>query len=133
VSIGLYAATVYTLGLGLPFGELADPRRDEEGQALDLARLPKRARRDPATRVRRPRSAPPATRSAEPVIKIGVLGTMSGPAAPWGLVSKHCAEPLRRCTTTGEALRSAESTIACRSFRMTMPCSPGRLPRVRAS
>jgi branched-chain amino acid transport system substrate-binding protein len=92
VSIGLYAATLYTLGLGLPFGDLADPRRDEEGQALELARLPKRARRDPAPRARRPRSSPPAIRSAEPVIKIGVLGTMSGPAAPWGLVSKHCAE-----------------------------------------
>jgi branched-chain amino acid transport system substrate-binding protein len=92
VSIGLYAATLYTLGLGLPFGDLADPRRDEEGQVLDLARLPKRARRDSATGVRRPRRSAPTKRSAEPVLKIGVLGTMSGPAAPWGLVSKHCAE-----------------------------------------
>lgn len=92
VSIGLYAATVYTLGLGLPFGNLADPRHDEEGQALDLARLPKRARGERMTSVRRPRRSAPSTRSAEPVLKIGVLGTMSGPAAPWGLVSKHCAE-----------------------------------------
>lgn len=92
VSIGLYAATVYALGLGLPFGDLADPHNDEEGQALDLARLPKRVRRDPANSVRRPRRSIPTTRSAEPVLKIGVLGTMSGPAAPWGLVSKHCAE-----------------------------------------
>ena len=44
VSIGLYAAAVYVLGLGLPFGDLADPRSDEEGQLLDLVRLPKRAR-----------------------------------------------------------------------------------------
>lgn len=30
--------------------------------------------------------------SAEGVLKIGVLGVMSGPAASWGLVNKYCAE-----------------------------------------
>jgi branched-chain amino acid transport system substrate-binding protein len=30
--------------------------------------------------------------SAESVLKIGVLGVMSGPAASWGLVNKYCAE-----------------------------------------
>ena len=28
----------------------------------------------------------------EEVLKIGVLGVMSGPAASWGLVNKYCAE-----------------------------------------
>jgi branched-chain amino acid transport system substrate-binding protein len=30
--------------------------------------------------------------AAENVLKIGVLGVMSGPAASWGLVNKYCAE-----------------------------------------
>lgn len=94
VSIGLYATALQALGLGLPFADLADPRRDEEGQSLDLLRLPKRARVRSRTSpsVQRPRSPVSTTRSQEPVLKIGVLGTMSGPAAPWGLVSKYCAE-----------------------------------------
>ena len=29
---------------------------------------------------------------AEEVLKIGVLGVMSGPAASWGLTNKYCAE-----------------------------------------
>jgi len=94
VSIGLYAAALYVLGLGLPFGDVADPRRDEEGQLLDLIRLPKRARakRDRPINVRLPQIGVSAARSAEPVLRIGVLGAMSGPAAPWGLASKFCAE-----------------------------------------
>lgn len=94
VSIGLYAATLYALGLGLPFDDVADPRNDVEGQSLDLARLPRRARAggDRPARARPPRIAALSAPSADPVLKIGVLGTMSGPAAPWGLVSKHCAE-----------------------------------------
>lgn len=94
VSIGLYATALQVLGLGLPFTDLADPRRDEAGQALDLLRLPKRARprADTSHPVQRPRVSGSTARSADPVLKIGVLGTMSGPAAPWGLVSKHCAE-----------------------------------------
>lgn len=94
VSIGLYASAVYALGLGLPFGDLADPRKDEEGQSLDLARLPRRARarRDNTVSVRSPNVAAVSKRTADPVLKIGVLATMTGPAAPWGLVSRHCAE-----------------------------------------
>jgi branched-chain amino acid transport system substrate-binding protein len=92
VSIGLYASAVYVLGLGLPFDDVADPRRDEEGQLLDLVRLPKRARGDRPIRVRTPQIAASHTRAIEPVLKIGVLGAMSGPAAAWGLASKHCAE-----------------------------------------
>ena len=34
----------------------------------------------------------PASAYAENVLKIGVLGVMSGPAASWGLVNKYCAE-----------------------------------------
>jgi branched-chain amino acid transport system substrate-binding protein len=94
VSIGLYAAAVFALGLGLPFGDLADPRRDEEGQLLDLIRLPKRARarRDRPIGIRLPQIGASPARSAEPVLRIGVLGAMSGPAAPWGLASRHSAE-----------------------------------------
>jgi branched-chain amino acid transport system substrate-binding protein len=33
-----------------------------------------------------------APAGAEDVLKIGVLGVMSGPAASWGLVNKYCAE-----------------------------------------
>src|SRR3954453_9597717 len=32
------------------------------------------------------------TARAENVLKIGVLGVMSGPAASWGLVNKYCAQ-----------------------------------------
>ncbi len=92
VSIGLYASAVYVLGLGLPLGDLVDPRSDEEGQLLDLIRLPKRARGDRPIRVRRPQIGALPKRSSEPVLKIGVLGAMSGPAAAWGLASKYCAE-----------------------------------------
>ena len=82
------------MGLGAPLLDLADPRRDEEGQLLDLNRLRKRARaqRDSPLRFRLPQIAAAPIRSAEPVLRIGVLGAMSGPAAPWGLVSKYCAE-----------------------------------------
>jgi branched-chain amino acid transport system substrate-binding protein len=30
--------------------------------------------------------------AAEEVLKVGVLGVMSGPAASWGLTNKYCAE-----------------------------------------
>lgn len=94
VSVGLYATALHVLGLGLPFSDLADPTHDAEGQALDIARLRKRSRvrRNGATCPQRPRRIATTVRRPDPVLKIGVLGTMSGPAAPWGLVSKHCAE-----------------------------------------
>jgi branched-chain amino acid transport system substrate-binding protein len=34
----------------------------------------------------------PGAAAAEEVLKIGVLGVMSGPAASWGLTNKYCAE-----------------------------------------
>src|SRR5687768_11476806 len=34
----------------------------------------------------------PGGAAAESVLKIGVLGVMSGPAASWGLTNKYCAE-----------------------------------------
>ena len=94
VSIGLYAKTLHVMGLGTPLNDLADPRRDEEGLLLDLGRLPKRARaqRDRPIQFRLPQIGAAPMRSADLVLRIGVLGVMSGPAAPWGLVSKHCAE-----------------------------------------
>ena len=36
--------------------------------------------------------APMPAAAADKVLKIGVLGVMSGPAASWGLVNKYCAE-----------------------------------------
>jgi branched-chain amino acid transport system substrate-binding protein len=94
VSIGLYAKALYVMGLGAPLSDLVDPRNDEEGQLLDLARLPKRARarRDSPVCFSLPRIAAAPVRAADPVLRIGVLGAMSGPAAIWGLVSKQCAE-----------------------------------------
>ena len=44
VSIGNYAAVLFGLGLGTPLGQLVDPSQDTVGLALDLERLPKRAR-----------------------------------------------------------------------------------------
>lgn len=34
----------------------------------------------------------PGTAAAEGVLKVGVLGVMSGPAASWGLTNRYCAE-----------------------------------------
>ena len=34
----------------------------------------------------------PGGAGAEEVLKVGVLGVMSGPAASWGLTNKYCAE-----------------------------------------
>src|SRR5277367_316002 len=94
VGLGLYAAALFVLGLGTPFEDLADPRRDETGMLLDLERLPKRASGARGTvRAYVPlRLRPLASAPAQSVIRIGVLGVMSGPAAKWGLVNKHCAQ-----------------------------------------
>lgn len=90
VALGIYASALAALGFRLPFAELVDPRHDEQGLLLDLQRLPKRARpqrhRPIRHTVARPAHAP------EPVVRIGVLGVMSGPAAAWGMVNRHCAE-----------------------------------------
>jgi DNA-binding XRE family transcriptional regulator len=44
VAMGVYAMTLFVLGLGSPLGDLVDPRRDELGLMLDEERLPKRVR-----------------------------------------------------------------------------------------
>ena len=45
VSIGIYAAVLFVLGMVDRLAELADIRHDEQGLALDEERLPKRIRR----------------------------------------------------------------------------------------
>jgi len=44
VSMGIYAATLQALGLLKGLEQIADPSRDEVGQALSSAALPKRVR-----------------------------------------------------------------------------------------
>lgn len=44
VSMGAYAMALYSLGLGTPFAELADPGRDDQGILLEVERLPERVR-----------------------------------------------------------------------------------------
>jgi branched-chain amino acid transport system substrate-binding protein len=41
----------------------------------------------------------------ERILKIGVLGVMSGPAASWGLVNKYCAETTAQMLTKRVASR----------------------------
>lgn len=52
VSMGIYAAVLQALGLLKGLDQLADPARDEVGQALSSAELPKRIRMPSATRKR---------------------------------------------------------------------------------
>lgn len=50
VGIGIYGTTLMALGLGTPLEHVADPAEDEEGLALEEARLPERVRpRRPGT------------------------------------------------------------------------------------
>ena len=51
VGIGIYGTALMVVGLGTPFADIADLARDDEGLALDEARLPERIR---------PRSGEPA-------------------------------------------------------------------------
>ncbi len=44
VSLGVYAMTLFALGLGNAFGDLVDPKRDDQGLLLDEQRLPRRVR-----------------------------------------------------------------------------------------
>lgn len=44
VSMGVYASMLFVLGLIEKLGEVADPRHDELGVALEVERLPKRIR-----------------------------------------------------------------------------------------
>jgi len=42
VGVGIYAATLMAVGLGTPLADVADPAQDDEGLALEEARLPQR-------------------------------------------------------------------------------------------
>ena len=44
VALGTYASVLFVLGLAERLADLADPRTDEVGMALDVERLPLRAR-----------------------------------------------------------------------------------------
>ncbi len=44
VSMGIYATVLFVLGVGERIGELADPRTDDVGRALEVERLPRRVR-----------------------------------------------------------------------------------------
>jgi DNA-binding XRE family transcriptional regulator len=44
VSLGIYAMALFALGLGGVFGNLVDPKTDEQGLLLDDQRLPQRVR-----------------------------------------------------------------------------------------
>ena len=44
VGIGIYGTTLMALGLGTPLANIADPAEDDEGLALEEARLPERVR-----------------------------------------------------------------------------------------
>ncbi len=44
VSVGAYATVLFVLGMADRFAELADPRHDNVGRALDEERLPQRVR-----------------------------------------------------------------------------------------
>ena len=44
VALAVYAMTLFVLGLGEPFGELADASQDPQGLLADAERLPKRVR-----------------------------------------------------------------------------------------
>jgi branched-chain amino acid transport system substrate-binding protein len=95
VGLGIYAAALFALGLGTPLDDVVDPRRDEMGLLLDLERLPKRARtKEGVGHVFVPvRLENRRTMAAgQSVLRIGVLGVMSGPSAKWGLVNKYCAQ-----------------------------------------
>ncbi|MFO0722846.1 MAG: hypothetical protein U1E65_03610 [Myxococcota bacterium] len=44
VSMGVYAMTLFVLGLAKGIGDLIDPAQDDEGLLLETERLPKRIR-----------------------------------------------------------------------------------------
>ena len=44
VGMGIYGTTLMALGLGTPLADIADPAQDDEGLALEEARLPERVR-----------------------------------------------------------------------------------------
>jgi branched-chain amino acid transport system substrate-binding protein len=130
VAVGLYAKALYAMGLGTPLYELADPRRDEEGQLLDLHRLPKRSRirRNSPVRFQLPKMMSRRRRSDDLVIRVGVLGVMSGPAAAWGLVSKFCAE------TTAEMYNDAGGVdLGGARYQVEIICFDDRMMPARSA
>ena len=44
VALGVYAMALFVLGFADAFGDLVDPRRDDQGLLLDAERVPKRVR-----------------------------------------------------------------------------------------
>lgn len=44
VGMGIYAMTLFVLGLGTPFADLADPGSDDQALLLESERLPTRVR-----------------------------------------------------------------------------------------
>lgn len=93
VSIGHYANALFHLGLGAPLGTLAEPEADYIGLQHELRRLPKRVRaRVPHLPSLEAPLSPVADRGFDGVLKIGVVGAMSGPYALWGQVSRFAAE-----------------------------------------
>lgn len=52
VAMGVYAMTLFVLGLGTPLADIADVRSDEQGLLLEDERLPQRvrARKEPSAR-----------------------------------------------------------------------------------
>ena len=44
VAVGVYAMALLVLGIGTPLADLADPRSDDVGLAMDAERVPKRVR-----------------------------------------------------------------------------------------
>ncbi|HEX3725976.1 MAG TPA: ABC transporter substrate-binding protein [Pirellulales bacterium] len=87
VGLGLYARALFELGLGTPLANLVDPKQDGVGIELDLQRLPKRVRRSTTP----PLPAINAISEASRVLRIGIVATMSGPQALWGMVCKYAA------------------------------------------
>lgn len=44
VAMGVYAMVLFVFGLGVPFSDLVDARRDDQALLLDAERVPKRVR-----------------------------------------------------------------------------------------
>lgn len=59
VAMGLYATVLFVLGMAERLADLADPRDDAVGRALDDERLPQRIRRSQRDKLVRP--AQPST------------------------------------------------------------------------
>src|SRR5438128_12304920 len=65
------------------------------------------------------------------VLKIGVLGVMSGPAASWGLVNRYCTEATAQMVNEQAAGRSAARSTGSRwsaSTTGTIPRCPSLAP-----